>query len=121
MGVAKDPLVGLRVQIGIDEDGAPHPPALPAGTISKKLPGPGDQYVVQLDKPVSYYRLDYKGEVKRDWTLSELMICARHVGHPLDLLIIKESHVAFHNDVIVNIANHQTGEYFAIGGVRKAE
>ena len=73
-------------------------------------------YVVHLDEPVRYFRppLNFKPPIPRDWTLSDLIIQARYTGHELDDLLTES------DDVVVMITNHSTGDYFAIGSVRKA-
>lgn len=110
--------------MGIDEDGAPHPPTLPNGIIIKRLRGAerNPNYAVHLDEPVRYLN-PRKGIPKHDWILTDLFVCARHAGHPLDLLRIEKSKNRGPHDewVIVNIANLSNGEYFAIGGIRRAE
>ena len=101
----------------IDEDGAPDPPRLPAGTIIEKLPGGGPLYVVHLDKPVRYnrpYLTVPGGLIPRDWTLSDLSIQTRYVGHEIG------DKLPGYERVIVNITNHSTGDFFAIGSVRRA-
>jgi hypothetical protein len=106
-----DPLIGLRVHVGIDEDGLPNPPKLPNGTITEKLTVKGTPYhlyLVHLDKPIRYVR----PEKARDWILTDLLIQPRHKGYDLDLLLTKPEEA-----VTVMITNHSNGVYFAIGGV----
>jgi hypothetical protein len=113
-----DPLIGLRVHVGIDEDGHPDPPKLPNGTITGKLAVRGTRYhlyIVHLDEPVRYLRppLNFRPPIPRDWILTDLTIQPRYEGHDLDLLLTKPEEA-----VIVMITNHSNGVYFAIGGVR---
>lgn len=108
-----DPLIGLKVHVGIDEDGLPNPPEFPNGTITEKLTVRGTRYylcVVHLDKPIRYVR----PEKARDWITTDLTIQSRHEGRGLDLLLTKP-----HEVVTVMITNHSNGVYFAIGGVRR--
>jgi hypothetical protein len=108
-----DPLIGLRVQVGIDEDGdpTPRPGWLPPGTITRKLPGRGPCYAVHLDKPFRYVR-PLKG---KDEVLTDLSIQSRFVGHLLELLLSQTVPVAPRDSLVVNITNLSTHEYFAIG------
>jgi len=114
-----DPLIGLRVQVGIDEDGdpTPRPGLLPPGTITRKLPGGGPCYAVHLDKPFRYVR-PLKG---KDEILTDLSIQSRYEGRPLELLLSQTVPVSPRDSLVVNITNLSTGEYFAIGGVRRVE
>jgi len=114
-----DPLMGLRVQVGIDEDGdpTPRPGLLPPGTITRKLPGGGPCYAVHLDKPFKYVR-PLKG---KDEILTDLSIQSRYEGHPLELLLSQTVRVSPRDSLVVNITNLSTGKYFAIGGVRRVE
>ena len=123
-----DPLIGLRVQIIISEDGAPNPPVLPAGTITEKGSVHAHkgsqivQYIVHLDKPVRYFRPPLNAlrgpPIPRDWILSDLSIQSRYEGYPLDSLA--EDPAPPFDVVTVMITNHSTGDYFAIGTVRRA-
>lgn len=122
-----DPLIGLRVQIIIIEDGAPNPPILPVGTITKKGPvytyegRQIVQYIVHLDKPVRYnrpYLTMPGGLIARDWILTDLSIQSRYKGYTIDSLA--EDPAPPFDAVTVMITNHSTGDYFAIGTVRRA-
>jgi hypothetical protein len=103
--------------VGIDEPVDATPVGWLTGTITKKLPGGGPLYVVHLDKSVRYVR-PVKGY---EWVLTDLAIQSRHVGHPLDLLLTQKPPVPPHDSVVVMITNLSTGDYFAIGGVRRTE
>jgi hypothetical protein len=114
-----DPLIGLRVQVSIDEDGdpTPRPGLLLPGTITRKLPGGGPCYVVHLDKPFRYVR-PLRG---KDEVLTEVSIQSRFKGHPLELLLSRTVPASSSDGLTVNITNLSTKEYFAIGGVRRVE
>ncbi len=123
----KDPLIGLRVEVGIDEPTDAPKLGWLSGTITRKLPGGGPMYVVHLDNPVrySYAYNPPKGKLlspgKVDWVLTDLCIQSRHVGHPLDLLLPQKPPVPPHDSVVVMITNVSTGDYFAIGAARRVE
>jgi hypothetical protein len=116
----KDPLIGLRVQVGIDEPADATQLGWLSGTITRKLPGGGPQYVVHLDNPVRYAH-DYGPPIAKriDWILTDLSIQSRYVGRDLDLLLTQKPPVTTRDTVVVAITNHSTGDYFAIGGVRR--
>jgi hypothetical protein len=54
MDSLKDPLIGLKVQVGIHEPEDAARLGWLSGTITRKLSGGGPQYAVHLDSPVRY-------------------------------------------------------------------
>jgi hypothetical protein len=85
MDLAQDPLIGLRVQIVIEEDGTSKPPILPAGTITRRVTGRDrdDYYLVRLDSPVDCIRAT-TGKI---WTLLDLVVATRFAEEPLTRLV----------------------------------
>lgn len=78
-------LIGLRVQIIIDEDGTFDPPKLPPGTVIRSLTGTDRTvyFMVRLDNPVRSRRW----LTGQDWMLHMLVINSRYKGKSLmDLL-----------------------------------
>jgi hypothetical protein len=78
-------LIGLRVQLTIEEDGTPSPAGLPPGRIIRALKGTDgdDYYVVDFDSPVRYASAR-TGEM---WVLTDVAISSHMVGIPLDRLL----------------------------------
>jgi hypothetical protein len=134
MGQAKDPLIGLKVQIVIEEDGTRKPPILPVGTLTGRVGASGrnDYYLVHLDSPVKCVR----ATTGKDWVLLNLVIATRFAGESLTRLATATGRLApepFPDGIVVGIMNlfapHPTddplidfseGEYFAIGLVRRS-
>ena len=71
-------LIGLRVQITIEEDGTPNPPKLPPGTIVRKITGSDNEeyYIVRLDHSVKSTR----AKTGEQWNLSELALLPHFSG-----------------------------------------
>ena len=118
-------LMGLRVQIKIDEDGSSNPPSLPPGTLVRSIIGPDREiyYLVRLDHPVKC-KLVKTGE---DWILQNLAIAPNFKGGTLDPIVLSKA-----NYVTVGIASvfyfphpddpvldFSKGEYFATGIVKE--
>ncbi len=80
-----DPLIGLKVQITIEEDGTPNPPHLPIGTIVRKMAGTDNEeyYVVHLDHQVKGIR----AKTGREWTLWELAMLPHFSGVSMQRLV----------------------------------
>ena len=129
-----DPLVGMRVQITIEEDGTPTPPSLPPGTIVRRLVGRDrdDYSLVRLDSPVKCIRATNRQE----WTLLHLVIVTRFVGESMTRLVTVKGRLVpepFPDGIIIGIMNlfaphhaddplidFSEGEYFAIGLIRRS-
>jgi hypothetical protein len=121
-GITKDPLVGLRVQVGFDEPEDARRLGWLSGTITKMLSGGGPSYVVHLGNSVTYAHVYNPPITKRiDWVLTDLCIQARYVRHELNLPLTQKPPVHPRDSVVVGISNLSTGDYFAIGAVRRAE
>jgi hypothetical protein len=68
--ISRDRLVGMRVQISIDEDGTSKPPVLPPGKIVRRLiGGDRDDYnLIRLGSPVKCIRATTGHEwILLDW------------------------------------------------------
>jgi hypothetical protein len=120
-------LIGVEVQIAIEEDGTDRPPLLPPGRIARRLIGPdrGDYYLVELKRPVTCLR----AATGKEWQLSNLVIATKFAGDPLYKLLSR-----WPRQVIqVGIANYLEKpsqddptldlskiEYFALGTVRRS-
>lgn len=119
-------LIGLRVQIDIEEDGTDRPPTLPPGKITRRLIGTdrADYYLVELDSPVTCLR----ATTGKEWKLSHLVIATRFAGDPLDRLLKRPRRPMIH----VGIANYlgtlspddptldfSKVEYFGVGTARR--
>ena len=80
-----DPLIGLTVQIVIDEDGTPSPPLLPHGTVvDSRIDAKGNLYhVVRLDQDVKCL----SAISGREWTLSKLVVWPAFKGDSLQRLL----------------------------------
>jgi hypothetical protein len=122
-----DRLVGLRVQVEIEEDGTDNPPDFPPGTIVRRLVAAdgNDYYLVHLDHPVQSIR----ATTGKSWQLSDVTIATRFTGDRMDRLLSKLRNPFVH----VGIANFLSApspddptldfskvEYFGIGTVRRA-
>lgn len=123
----KDPLLGLRVQIDIEEDGTDSPPTLPPGTIVRRLMAAdgNDYYLVQLDYPVECQR----ATTGKQWQLSNLTVATKFANDRMDRLLSRLRRSFVH----VGIANFLSTpspddptldfskvEYFGLGTVKKA-
>ena len=119
-------VVGLRVQITIDDDGSSNPPVLPPGTIIRSATGRDREiyYLVRLDNPVKSRHVKTGG----DWILHDLAIAPNFKGGTLKpILASKNDYVPIG---IVNLfaipdpddplLDFSKGEYFATGKVKRA-
>lgn len=121
-----DPLIGLRVQVVIDEDGTQSPPPVPQGTIvESRLDAKRNIYhVVRLDHQVKCVR----AKTGQEWTLHELVVAPAFEGDSLLRLLGPSTG----DPLLVSIANtiepFEKGEtldpsrvaYFARGRVGRA-
>jgi len=120
-------LVGLRVEITLEEDGTPSPPVLPLGTIVRGLTGTDREvyHLVVLDHPVRCLR----GNTGHEWWLHNLVVGSRHRGSSLEQLVTGEEGTS----IVVGIANalvpiepddlvldFSKVEYFGIGLITRA-
>ncbi len=82
-------LIGLRVQITIEEDGTPNPPSLSPGTIVRSIAGTDNEeyYVVHLDRPVRSIR----AKTGEEWDLWELALLPHFAGVTMQRLISRPS------------------------------
>lgn len=119
-------VVGLRVQIVIDDDGSSDPPSLPPGTVVRSVMGPDREiyYLVRLDTPVRTRHVKTGG----DWILHNLAIAPNFKGGTLKPIVVSA------NDYVpVGIVNlfaipdpdnplldFSKGEYFATGKIKRA-
>ncbi len=80
-------LIGLKVQITIEEDGTSDPLTLPTGKITRALKGTDgdDYYIVELDSSVRCAHVR-TGEL---WVLTSVAITSHMVGIPMDRLLWK--------------------------------
>jgi hypothetical protein len=119
-------IIGLQVQIIIDEDGSSQPPILPPGTIVRTIIGPDREmyYLVHLDNPVRTRHVKTGG----DWIIHNLAVAPNFKGGTLGAIITSAD-----NYVTVGIANmfalpdaddpllnFSKGEYFATGRIKRA-
>jgi len=119
-------VVGLRVQIMIDDDGSSDPPALPPGTVVRSVMGPDREiyYLVRLDKPIRSRHVKTGG----DWIMHNLAIAPNFKGGTL-----KPIEASVNDYVPIGIVNlfavpdpddplldFSKGEHFATGKVRRA-
>ncbi len=120
-----DSLVGLRVQVTIEEDGSSSPPVLPLGTLVRSLIGQDREryYLVRLDQPVKCKHVR-TGEY---WILQNLAIAPNFKGGTLDPIAsskIKSVTVGIVNmfqfpDADDPVLDFSKGEYFATGLVKR--
>jgi hypothetical protein len=75
-------LAGLRVQVTILEDGTPHSPKLPKGTIVRTITGPQNvaYQLGHLDHQVSCTH----ARTNDSWTLADLLIAPSFQGDSTD-------------------------------------
>ena len=122
----QDHMVGMRVQIQIEEDGTDKPPTLPPGTVTRSLIGMdrADYYLVELDLPVTCSR----AATGKEWQLFNLVIATRFAGDRIDRLLkqLRKSviHVGIANFLGTPSPDDPTldlskVEYFALGTVRR--
>jgi len=127
VSAVNDPVVGLRVQVIIDEDGTQKPPFLPPGTVIRRMIGSDRNlyYVVRLDAPVPCERA-VTGD---SWTLNDLVLAPSFKGDSLARLV----HRQLRDPLLVGIANvirplaqreeildFSHIEYFARGRIERA-
>jgi hypothetical protein len=118
-------LDGMRVRVTILEDGTPHPPKLPKGTIVRTVTGPQNMpyQLVHLDHQVICTR----ARTNEPWTLADLLIGSSFRGDSMLLLKSKREEIPIG---IVNllsplgagdaIVDEKQGVYFARGVVKRA-
>ena len=119
-------IVGMRVQLTIEEDGTDNPPSLPLGTVVRRLIGTdrNDYYAVRLDRSVTCIR----ATTGRPWTLHELVVVTSDVGTSLEVLKHRGKAAIWVGvmNLLVPIGQEDPmldfskGEYFAIGWIRRA-
>jgi hypothetical protein len=115
-------LVGLRIQITIDEDGTPTPPILPPGTVVRGLTGTDgfDYHWIHLDAPVTTLR----AKTREEWVLRDLIVTPHFSGVSLEDLDSRV-HKRFIHLRLMNprgplsedmlIFDPSTAAYFALG------
>ena len=118
-------VVGLRVQIMIDDDGSSDPPALPPGTVVRSVMGPDREiyYLVRLDNPIRSRHV----KTGEDWILSNLVIAPNFQGgtlRPIALPVNDYVTVGIINlfavpDLDDPVLDFSKGEYFATGKVKR--
>jgi len=81
----QDGVIGLRVQITIEEDGSPKPPNLPPGTIVQKIIGSDHEeyHIVRLDHPVKTIRT----KTGKEWSLRQIALLPHFAGVSMDRLL----------------------------------
>ena len=118
-------IVGLRVQIMIDDDGSSDPPILPPGTIVRSVTGPDREiyYLVRLDNPVRSRRVKTGG----DWILHNLAIAPNFKAGTLEPIVVSVNDyvpIGIVNLFVVPdlddpLLDFSKGEYFATGKVKR--
>ena len=125
---SKDQLIGLKIQITIDEDGTRNPVSLPPGTIVRKIAGTDSEeyYVVHLDHSVKTVR----AKTGEQWDLWELALVPHFAGATMWSLVSPPDtgfdfvHVRLFRpqaplgsaDSVLDLSR---GAYFALGTVRR--
>lgn len=122
------PLVGLKVQIVVEEDGTSNPPPLPEGTITKvfRNGNVGSYCVVRLDSPVKTLR----AKTQSYWTLLNLLVAPRFKGDNCSMLVTHSKGLSTITVNIGHIANLEPDDpivdlssvvYFALGNISLAK
>lgn len=122
----EDRLVGIDVQIEIEEDGTDRPPRLPPGRIVRRLIGPdrGDYYLVELKHPVTCLRASNRMQ----WVLANLVVATKFAGDSLDRQLSRWQRRAIHVGIACYLGKPSPDdptldlarvEYFAVGTVRR--
>ncbi len=126
MAISNNSLLGLRVQIAIEEDGTPNPPQLPSSTVLRSLTGT-DQvtyYVVHLEKPVTCLR----AETGQQWVLDDLIIAPSFKGEFLekirkskDSFPLAIANTLFPLEPDDPMLDFSKVSYFALGTIRRSK
>jgi hypothetical protein len=114
-------LLGLRVQVVVQEDGSSNPPRLPPGTLTRIMIGSDREtyYLVRLDTPVRCKHV----RTGENWILQNLAIAPNFIGGTLDPLlsskptripvgIVNLFYVPNNDDPVLDFSK---GEHFATG------
>ncbi|MBO0889001.1 hypothetical protein J2P12_07875 [Candidatus Bathyarchaeota archaeon] len=96
---SRNPLVGLRISLIIEEDGTPTPPELPRATILRRMGNPhgGYYFLIRLDQPVKSVR----AKTGEEWTILNLLIWPSFQGGSLEPLLKGDKRI----EVPVGISN----------------
>jgi len=119
-------LLGLRVQIAIEEDGTPNPPRLPSSTVLRSLTGTDrvTYYVVHLERPVTCLR----AETGQQWVLNDLVVAPSFKSEFLekirkskDSFPIAIANTLFPLEPDDPMLDFSKVSYFALGTIRRSK